>query len=426
MLQKSAEIVTAAPVSQEEKRADLRRMRLIATLLLAVMTVIFIATSVTRLDWVWLHYLRAFAEAGMVGACADWFAVVALFRHPFGIPIPHTAVVPHNKERIGGALGRFITSNFLATRVANRRLAKVDMVFWAGRWIDDPDNARALAHWIIQSLAKAVGEAPRTEFAEFMSRIARRGLEAVPAAPLASRVLAILWAHGRAQPLIEQALGYAESSLLARKDFISRKVSEQSSRWIPKWVDNYIADRVMNGLLTTLRELRDPEHPWRTELGQTIDHLILDLANDPDFQARGEAIKAELLSSAVFRTQLDTLWREIDAKLRSDVLEHAESSVDFIADALAGIGKWLEENPARRARLNRQIRLIVLRILLPRRSEIGSYFTHVVENWDTATLVDRLELQVGKDLQYIRINGTLVGGLVGLAIFALSRAMGAP
>jgi uncharacterized membrane-anchored protein YjiN (DUF445 family) len=400
-------------------------MRLIATLLLLAMALLFIATSVTKLDWPWLAYLRAFAEAGMVGACADWFAVVALFRHPFGIPIPHTAVVPHNKERIGRALGRFITHNFLATKVASQRLAKIDMVFFAGRWIDDPRNARAIAEWAVRTFAQGLQQAPKPELRAFMSRVAHRAIEAVPAAPLSSKLLSILWAEGKAQPLLDQLLDYAEASLLANKDFISRKVAEQSSRWIPKWVDNYIAGRVMNGLLTTMQELHAPDHPWRTELGRMVDRLILDLAHDPGLYARGEAIKAELLASPVFREQLDTLWAEIDAKLRHDVLEHAQAAIELLADALTGLGKWLEQDAGRRAKLNRQIRLVALRVLLPRRAEIGSYIAHVVENWDSATLVDRLELQVGKDLQYIRINGTLVGGLVGLLIFIVTKIIAA-
>jgi uncharacterized membrane-anchored protein YjiN (DUF445 family) len=407
------------------KRAELRRMRLIATLLLVGMTVLFIATSATSLDWPWLGYLRAFAEAGMVGACADWFAVVALFRHPLGVPIPHTAVVPNNKERIGRALGRFITNNFLATKVASQRLAKIDMVFWAGRWIEDPQHARALAEWVVSSFAKAVEQAPRAELGEFVSKLARRGIEAVPAAPLSSKVLSVLWAEGKAQPLLDQALDYSEASLLRNKDFISRKVAEQSSRWVPKWVDSYIAGKVMTGLLTTMRELRAPEHPWRQHLGQMVDQLIVDLAHDRDLYTRGEELKADLLASPVFREQLDTLWDELDATLRSDFLTHAQTGIGLIVDALRGLGKWLEEDAGRRAKVNRQIRLVVLRVLLPRRVEIGSYISHVVETWDSATLVDRLELQVGKDLQYIRINGTLVGGLVGLLIFAVTKVFAA-
>jgi uncharacterized membrane-anchored protein YjiN (DUF445 family) len=361
----------------------------------------------------------------MVGACADWFAVVALFRRPFGLPIPHTAVVPANKQRIGAALGRFITNNFLSTRVASERLASVDALLMFARWIRDEENSERLAGWVSRLLPEAVAEIPAERVSEFVGEAARRGLEAIPAAPLASRALSILWAQGAAQELLEQGLAYAEGAIVRNRPFIARKVGEQSSRWLPKWVDNLIADRVLNGLLQTTREMREPAHPWRAEAQRLVDGLIRDLAADPDLYARGEAIKADLIANPVFLEQAKSLWTEIDAGLRSQ-LSDGGSAAALVAAALREFGRWMEEDPRRRTRLNRQLRLLALRALLPRRAEIGAYIAHVVDAWDTATLVYRLELQVGKDLQYIRINGTLVGGLVGLLIFALSRAIGGP
>jgi uncharacterized membrane-anchored protein YjiN (DUF445 family) len=186
-------------------------------------------------------------------------------------------------------------------------------------------------------------------------------------------------------------------------------------------VDRIIADRVMNGLLSTLRELRDPAHPWRVELQKAVEKLIADLAADPDMFAAGEAIKADLLANPLFTEQGRVLWTEIETALRSEIPARTKMMADALDMALRGLGAWLEHDPARSARLNRRIRLALLRVLLPRRAEIGAYVTQVVNNWDTATLVDRIELQVGKDLQFIRINGTIVGGLVGLIIFAISQ-----
>jgi uncharacterized membrane-anchored protein YjiN (DUF445 family) len=400
---------------------ELRRMRLIATLLLVGMTLVFIFTSATRLDWPFLPYLRAFTEAGMVGACADWFAVVALFRRPLGLPIPHTAVVPNNKQRIGGALGRFITNNFLSTKIASQRLAQVDTAGWIAHWIADQDNAATLARSSGRLLFQVIDGVPSAELGDFLGQAARRGVEAIPAAPLASKVLSVLWARGEAQDLLDRALDFAEAALMRHKDFVIRKVSEQSSRWVPKWIDNAIAAKVMNGLLSTIKEMHDPGHPWRRELAQAVEKLIADLATDADLYAQGEAMKADLLASPLFVEQVRTLWREIDSGLHNELAAHTEAIVGLMGAALRGLGGWLQDNPARRARLNRQVRLVVLRVLLPRRAEIGAYIADVVENWDAATLVNRLELQVGKDLQYIRINGTLVGGLVGLLIFVVAK-----
>ena len=415
---RSAELEIKSP---EAKLADLKRMRAIALLLLVLMTVIFVAATMAKVDWPWLPYVRAFAEAGMVGACADWFAVVALFRHPFGIPIPHTGIVPNNKDRIGIALGRFIANNFLTPKVAHEQFLRVNVVGSFTRWIDDPENSRQLVQSFSRLLPQALKSLPGPELGEFLGKIARRGIEAIPAAPLASKVLAVLWAGGAAQTAIERALDFGEGSLARHKPSIHRIVSEHSSRWIPRWVDNVIAERVTAGLLTTMREMRDPDHPWRVELQQTVEAWIADLASDPEMLALGERMKAEMLANPLFLEQAKMLWVEIESGLQSDLRAHTETIAGAFEVGLRGLSRWLSDNPDRQARINRWIRLVVLRVLLPRRAEIGAYVTQVVKNWDSATLVSRLELQVGKDLQYIRINGTLVGGLVGLLIFTISK-----
>jgi uncharacterized membrane-anchored protein YjiN (DUF445 family) len=267
-----------AAVPPPEPRAfELRRRRIVATSLLAAMAALFIATSLTNLDWAILPYVRAFAEAGMVGACADWFAVVALFRRPLGLPIPHTAVIPNNKQRIGAALGRFITNNFLETRVASERLAQVDFATVLTQWINDENNAEKAAQWATRLAVQAIDGVPSADLGRFVGEIARRGVAAIPAAPLASKALSVLWARGEAQELLDQALDFAKAALLRNKDYVLQKVSEQSSRWVPKWIDGMIASRVLNGLLTTVREMHDPDHPWRSELSVAVENLALGL-----------------------------------------------------------------------------------------------------------------------------------------------------
>ncbi len=410
----------------DTRRADLRRMRTIATLLLVLMTMVFVATAALRVDGPWLPYVRAFAEAGMIGACADWFAVVALFRHPLGIPIPHTAIIPSNKDRIGPALGRFITNNFLDVKVAHDRLAQVDIIGRLAQWLNDPVIRGRLVENANQILPKILQSLPGPVAGDLLGKIARYGIEAIPAAPLASKLLAVLWAGGAAEQALDRAIVFAEVSLARQKDVISQKVAEHTYRWVPAWVDRIIADRVMNGMLSTLRELREPAHPWRIELQRAVEKLINDLATDPGMRAAGEAIKADLLANPLFVEQGRMLWTEIEAGLRSEIPSRSRTIARALDAALNGLGTWLAQDPVRQARLNRRIRLAVLRLLLPRRAEIGAYVTQVVNNWDTATLVDRIELQVGKDLQYIRINGTLVGGLIGLLIFVMSKWIALP
>jgi uncharacterized membrane-anchored protein YjiN (DUF445 family) len=410
--------------TSEERRAELRRMRAIATSLLILMSMIYLATRLAPTDWRWAPYLGAFAEAGMVGACADWFAVVAIFRHPLGLPIPHTAVVPENKQRIGAALGRFIANNFLSPQVAIKRLATVDAVGLAARWIQDERNATAITAGAARLAPHVINALPKEAVTEWVGMAARRGVEAIPVAPLASRALSILWAQGAAQALLDKGLDLAETTLARNKATVIRKVSEQSSRWIPRWFDNIIAAKVIAGLSGSLEEMRAPNHPWREQVNAQIEKLIDDLAHDPDMRAQGEALKAQILANPVFAQQAQSLWSELETSLKDDLPSHAEAIAAWVVAALRALGRWLEEDAARLARINRLLRLLALRALLPRRAEIGAYIAEVVDNWDTATLVSRLELQVGKDLQYIRINGTLVGGLVGLVIFTMSRAFG--
>ena len=405
----------------DPRRAGLRRMRLLATLLLVLMTVIFIVTTAIKVDWPWIAYLRAFAEAGMVGACADWFAIVALFRRPLGLPIPHTGIVPNNKERIGKALGNFITNNFLTAAVMNERLARIDMVGALGRWLSEPANAKRLGDYVALQLPHIAESLPLPRIGESIGIIAQQAARAIPAAPLASKLLAILWAQGEAQALLAQAIEQSEAWLAGNKDVLTEKVSERSSRWIPKWIDRMIAEKVLNGLLGTLAEMRDPSHPWRIELRKVVDKLIAELATDPQMRARVEDLKAELLASPLLIEQAKTLWAEVETGLASGLPAHSEAIGEACARALLNAGAWLQEDEARKAQLNRRIRIIGERFLLPFRVEIGAFIERVVRNWDSATLVDRLELQVGKDLQYIRINGTLVGGLVGLLIYTASQ-----
>jgi len=409
--------------SSDAKLRELKRMRAIATLLLAFMTLVFVVTTMTRVNWTSMAYVRAFAEAGMVGACADWFAVVALFRRPFGLPIPHTGIVPNNKDRIGAALGQFITNNFLALNVIGRKIVRVDALGYVARWMTDPRNSQQLAHYASRFLPQILRSLSAPQVGEVLGEVARRGIESIPAAPLASRVLSIIWAQGEAQAMLDRVVEIGGETLAHHKDFIRQRVAENSSSWIPKWIDNMIADKVMNGLLGTIGEMRNPDHPWRREVRESVDKLIVDLATDPDMYAGGEVLKAELLASPVFLEQARALWTQIESGLHADLSARNVAIEAGFEAAIRGLGTWLDDDLALRARLNRWVRAIVLRTLMPRRVEIGTYIAQVVQNWDNVTLVNKLELQVGKDLQYVRINGTVVGGLVGLLIFVVSKWM---
>ena len=400
-----------------QRRAELRRMRAFATGLLVAMTALFLATRHVS-GWA-SPYLHAFAESGMVGACADWFAVTAIFRRPLGLPIPHTAIVPANKARLGAALGRFIAQNFLDPRVASRRLHSVDLVALAAHALADPRNAQRLSEAAGRLAPGVLAALPRETLTHWVGWAARAGLEAVPVATLASRALSVLWAQGAAQDVLDRAVDLFESALERHKDGIVLKVRKQSSRWVPKFVDEAVAAKLIAGLAQTLKEMRAPDHPWRAEVEAQVRTLIEQLAHDPVMRARGEALMRDIAESPLFAKQIETLLAEL---VRDDGAR-AQAVAAAVLKAASTLARWLEEDSARRARLNRTLRLWALRAVLPRRAAIGGYIAEVVDRWDTPTLVDRMELLVGKDLQFIRINGTLVGGLVGLAIYVLSEKL---
>jgi len=398
---------------------DLRRMRVLATGLLVLMFAIFVATSYGQQQWPWLAYPRAFAEAGMIGACADWFAVVALFRHPFGIPIPHTAIVPRSKERIGIAIGRFTASNFLSPRVLAERIREVDLAGWIARWLSKPDNARNAAQRVAAVLHQLLRSMPRKDVNAVLTRATRYGIEAVPLAPLASRVLKLLWAHGEMQTVVEKAIDYGHAALARNRETIKLKVSQRSSRLIPKWIDAIVADKIVAGVTQILEEMREPNHPWRVELATAVERWIAELATDPEMRTRGEELKAQLLNNPVVVGQIDAVWEQIETQL--DAMTSSNRLDETLEQMLTAIGDRLASDARIGDGINRWLRVAILRAVAPRRTEIAAFIRKVVENWDTATLVNRIELQVGPDLQYIRINGTLVGGLVGLAIFAVTQ-----
>jgi len=296
----------------EDRLAELKRMRAIATLLLVTMTVVFILTTIMKSDQVWIPYVRAFAEAAMVGACADWFAVVALFRRPFGLPIPHTAIVPANQQRIGESLGRFITNNFLTRKAISRQLVEIDIAGSVARWLGDPVNARKLAAYGGRFLPEILKKVPRHRLGEFVGSLSRRGVDAIPAALLASRVLETLWAQGQTQALLDSVIEHGRTWLASHEDFIQQKVMEKSSRWVPKWLDAMLAKRIMTGLLATIEEMRNPNHPWRIELKKAIEKVVVDLATDQDMIARGEALKAQWFAHPTFLAQIEFLWVRIE------------------------------------------------------------------------------------------------------------------
>jgi uncharacterized membrane-anchored protein YjiN (DUF445 family) len=404
----------------------LARMRRIATGLLILMAAVFIAASLGQARWpdlaTGLGYVQAFAEAAMVGACADWFAVTALFRHPFGLPIPHTGIIPRNKDRIGQSLGGFIADNFLTEAVLEEKLRRFEVARWGGDWLREPENAQRTARRLAVALPRVLAALPRGALRDLAASGALGALRAAPAAAMASRLLDALWRDGRGERLIDTGLDFAAAYLAERGEDLEAQVARQAPAWMPRWADKIIAGQIGKNLLKTLRDMRDPEHPLRARIRTAVEDFIRRLAEDPKLQADVESWKQRLIDDPVVRSQASEVWAALEAGFTSGLAKEPRLVAERLEKTLAALGSWLAEDPMAQKRLNEGARALALQGIAPRRHEIGLFVAQVVASWDARSLVDKLELQVGKDLQYIRINGTVVGGLVGLAIHALAQA----
>jgi uncharacterized membrane-anchored protein YjiN (DUF445 family) len=406
-------------VAQQQK--ELKHMRVLASGLLFLMLILFIITSIMESAHPWLAYLRAFAEASMVGACADWFAVVALFRHPFGVPIPHTAIIPKHRKRIGENLGHFISNNFLAPTVVTARMKSVDAAGWITHWLKEPGNAKLLAEHLQGLFPPLFDLLSEEQIHSFSRSLIRNGIDSIAAAPLAGRLLSVLVAHGYHDKLFELAIDKAQEFFDNHKENILQKVAKNSYSWLPSWVDSKLTDAFLDELLDTLAATSATNHPWHIEYQKFLNQLTIRLANDPDLFEQCEQIKTEVLDNAVVDSYLDWLGKEIEAKVQTELSNKDGILSGGLERALLSLGNWLDNDKDTRAKINQWAQQLVLNTVVPNRAEISTFVADVVARWDTATLVDKLELQVGKDLQYIRINGTIVGGLVGLLIFTVVR-----
>jgi len=405
----------------EQRAAALQRMRLVATGLLALMLVIFVACSYLQRQAPWLAYPGAFAEAAMVGACADWFAVVALFRRPLGLPIPHTAILPRNKQRLADSLGAFIAGNFLAPGEITPRLERLDLARWIANWLKDEGNVGLVVDASQALLPPALELAGDQELRRLLRGLIRDGVDSIAAAPMAGRALAAIVERGHHEAIFDRAVDWLAAFLRENRQGIRQKAAE---RKLFGWIDSWAADGFTTGLVETLVAAHAPDHPWRLESAAFLGRMIGRLEHDPETYETWERIKSDVLDAALVDDYLAWLSDQAQARLKEELGAGSGVVTRALEHGLVAIGGWLETDERLREMINRWARDVVLGAVVPNRGEIGAFVTDVVARWDTATLVERLELHVGKDLQYIRINGTVVGGLVGLTLFTATKLLG--
>lgn len=404
------------------KQAELTRMKGIATALLVISFIIFLIATVYEGAAVWVGYVQAAAEAAMVGAIADWFAVTALFRHPLGLKIPHTAIIPQRKDFIGERLGRFVKNNFLSRVVISDKIRSLNVTQNVAVWLLKPENSAQIAHQVAVALATVVQVIKDEDVQDLIedSLIAR--LETLPIAPLLGNVLSLITSGGRERELVQGTVLLGSRVLEDNKSAIMAKISEETPWWLPRGVDQSIYQKLVTSLENTMQAVKDdPEHPLYDHFNDMIHNFVEDLKNSPDIAAKEAAWKTELLSEPVVKDFAASLW--LDMKQGITALgEGPQPDIrDSIQQGLTRFGETLQSDPSLQEKMNRWIENSAIYLIEQYGHEVEHLIANTIHNWDAEATSHKIELQVGKDLQYIRINGTLVGGLVGLIIHSISH-----
>jgi uncharacterized membrane-anchored protein YjiN (DUF445 family) len=407
----------------DARRRGLRRNRLVATALLGIMVMLFLATTLVPDPGFWILLVRAAAEAAVVGALADWFAVTALFRHPLGLPIPHTAIVPKNKERIGEGLAVFIERNFLTPELVSAKLRSADVARVVADWLSCSANADAVADRVTRAMPHLLGAIDDREVREFVGEALGRQLAAVDLAPMLGRAIAVLTANGFHESILDRLLDLSRQFLEKREDqFYAAAEAQRRRWWIPRAVNRQIAKAIVGGIRELLANLSEPGTPARQNLLFAIERLADELRTSPKYRARIEEAKLRLLEDAEVRAWLGSAWGSGKNAMLADLASPESGIRRTLAAAILSLGQSLRADPAMRDRLNHTIESLATEVTAWR-AELAQFIIEVVRGWDTKSFTERLELAVGRDLQYIRINGTLVGGLVGSLLYLLSIAL---
>ena len=407
---------------------DLARIKLAATALLLLTAGLFlVARHFEAVHWGW-GYVAAFAAAATVGGLADWYAVVALFRRPLGLPIPHTAIVPRNHLRIADTLGEFIETNFLAPEPVEARLREVDFAALVADWLSDRERSAALAGFVVRLLPQALGVIEQSGLRDFLGRRLMAELDRVRLAPLAAGLLSAVMEKGRHQRVLDELLSALEKlltdepTLNAFRDKIRRELPTLLTFF--GTADAYILRKLVASTGAFIQEARaDPEHPLRREFDGFVAAFIERLRTSDDFARRAEALKRDLLARPEVTRLADGAWDSLRNFLEQDARADDSRVRHHLESMLVDVGGQLARDPAIRAEINRGMVLVLSEFVQSQKSGVGSFIADQVKSWDIDRLVDRVEITVGRDLQYIRFNGALIGGLAGLALHALEQGL---
>jgi uncharacterized membrane-anchored protein YjiN (DUF445 family) len=401
---------------------DLRRMKVFATGLLVFAAVVFVVARTFEDEATWVGYVEAAAEAAMVGALADWFAVTALFRYPLGIPIPHTAIIPKRKDDIGRSLGEFVQGNFLTPEVIGERLAGAKIAERLGHWLAQPVNAERAGEATADALGGVVEVLDDRDVQEALGSAVERRLKSTEVAPLLGKAIDVAVEGGHHQRMLDGVMRGLVSFLDDNRSMLRDRLDQESPWWVPEAIDDRVFNKIFTGVERFLADVSvTPNHEVRLSIDARIRALAVKLRDDPVLIAKCETMKLELLEHPDVQGWLQSLWGEVKSSLLEAANDPTSDLRRRLVHGFANAGRRLGVDHELQAKVDGWIERVVLHVAEHYRGEVAELISSTVERWDSAETGRRIELQVGRDLQFIRINGTVVGGLAGVAIHAFSE-----
>ncbi|MGX1542840.1 DUF445 domain-containing protein [Streptomyces adustus] len=424
----SRRTMTTFSAADEEKRRGVRRMKLTATGLLVLVALVYILATWARHSGAgpWTAYVAAAAEAGMVGALADWFAVTALFRHPLGLPIPHTAIIPNKKDQLGVSLGEFVGENFLSEDVVRQRLRAVGIGSRLGTWLAEPEHADRVTAELATALRGALTVLRDSDVQAVVSEAITRRAGAQEIAPGIGKLLERIVGDGGHRRAVDLVVARAHDWLVLHGDSVMDAVQGGAPGWTPRFVDRKVGERVYKELMRFVTEMRDmPSHPARGALDRFLTDFASDLQSDTDTRLRVERLKGEVLGRGEVQDLIASVWTAVRSMIVSAAEDERSELRLRVRASLLTLGARMANEPKVQEKVDSWVEGAAVHVVTTYRKEITSLITDTVASWDPRHTTKKIEAHIGRDLQFIRINGTVVGSLAGLAIFTLSRVLGA-
>jgi uncharacterized membrane-anchored protein YjiN (DUF445 family) len=409
-----------------QRRSQLRRMKVVATGFLVGATVLFLICRYAQSQGAaaWVGYIAAAAEAGMVGALADWFAVTALFKHPLGIPIPHTAIIKRKKDQLGEGLGTFVRENFLSPEVVETKVRDAQIASRMGKWLADRDHATRVAGEASSVLRVGVEMLRDEDVQHVFDRMIIKRLAEPKWGPPVGRVLGTLLAENRQEALLQLLADRAFEWSLNAGEVIRRVVERDSPSWSPRWVDHLLGDRIHRELMDfTDKVRRNPDHELRRSANKFLFEFADDLQHDDATIAKAEAVKDQIMARDEVTRAAETAWSALKRMILESVDDPSSALRTRIAESVMHIGESLRDDADLRDKVDNWIVRGAKHVVAEYGVEITAIITETIERWDADEGSRRIELYVGRDLQFIRINGTVIGSLAGLVIYTVAQLL---